>query len=113
MSGLVAIAAIVFVALCIAGTVAVIVFVLKVLFWVVLFPIRLAFKLAFGILGVGFAAIVAPLVLVIGGIAIVGALLAALFAIVAPLLPVILLGLVGWAIYRASVGPSARGFAGS
>jgi hypothetical protein len=52
-------------------------------------------------------------VLVIGGIAIVGALLAALFAIVAPLLPVILLGLVGWAIYRASVGPSARGFAGS
>jgi hypothetical protein len=84
------------------GTIAIIGFVIKLLFWAVLFPIRLALKLVFGVLGIGLAALVLPIVFVIAGVAIVGAIVAALFAIVAPLLPVLLLCFVGWAIYRAS-----------
>ena len=113
MSGFVALAVIAAAVFCVLGTLALIGFVLKILFWVVLFPIRLAFKLVFGILGIGLAAIVAPVVLLIAGIAVIGALIAALLAIVAPLIPVILLVLVGWAIYRISRGSSVRGYAGS
>jgi len=111
MSGLIALAVIALAVCCILTTLTLIGFVLKLLFWVVLFPIRLALKLVFGILGVGLAVIAAPIVLLIAGIAIFGALVAAVIAIVTPLLPVILLLLLGWAIYRISSRPSVSGFA--
>jgi hypothetical protein len=113
MSGFIALAVIACAVFFVLGTLALIGFILKVLFWAVFFPIRLAFKLIFGLLGLGLAVVLIPLVMIVAFIAIVGALLAALFAVVAPLLPVLLLGLVGWGIYRASTRSSVGGFAGS
>ena len=111
MSGLIALAVIAVAVCCVLATLTLIGFVLKLLFWVVLFPIRLALKLVFGIVGVGLAVIAAPIVLLVSGIAIFAALVAAVIAIVTPLLPVILLLLLGWAIYRISSRPSVSGFA--
>jgi hypothetical protein len=93
------------------GTIALIGFVLKVLFWAVLFPIRLAFKVIFGLGGLVLGAVLVPIVLVVVAVAVIGALIAGVIALVTPLLPVILLGLVGWAIYRAS-SSSVRGYVG-
>ncbi len=84
------------------ATVAVIGFFLKLLFWVVLFPIRLALKLVFGIVGFGLAALLAPVLFLVVGVAIIGAVIAAILALLAPLLPLLLVALVGWLIYRAS-----------
>jgi hypothetical protein len=113
MSGAIALAVLAFAAFFILATIALLGFLVKVLFWAVLFPIRLALKLTFGLLGLALGAIVLPFVLLVAGIAVIGAIVAALFALLAPLLPVLLLVLVGWAIYRASSGSSVRGFAGS
>ena len=112
MSGLIALAVIALAVCFLLGTLALIGFVLKFLFWVVLFPIRLVLKLVFGILGIGLAVVAAPVVFLIAGVAIFAALAAAIIAIVMPLLPVILLGLLGWAIYGMSTRPSVSGFAG-
>ena len=113
MEALIALTAIGFVVLFIFGILALIGFVLKVLLWAVLFPIRLVLKLVFGLLGFGLAVLVVPVVVVVAGIALVGAIVAAIFALVAPLMPLLLVGLVGWAIYRISTGSSVRGFVGS
>jgi len=113
MSGVVALGVIAFAIFCILGTLALVGFVLKILFWALLFPIRLAMKLVFGILGVGLAAIVGPILLLVAVVAVLAALAAAFVALVLPLLPVLLLLVLGWAIYRGSTGSSARGFAGS
>lgn len=90
----------------VVATVAVIGFVLKLLFWVVLFPIRLALKLVFGIIGFGLAALLAPILFLVAGIAVIGAILAAIVALLAPLMPLLLVVLVGWLIYRASTNRS-------
>jgi hypothetical protein len=102
MSGFIALAVLAFAAFFILGTIALIGLVLKILFWAVFFPIRLALKLVFGLLGLGFAVVLMPIVVIVAAVAVIGALIAALFALLAPLFPVLLLGLVGWAIYRAS-----------
>src|SRR5688572_27927992 len=99
MSGFIALADIALAAFFILGTIALIGLVLKILFWAIFFPIRLALKLVFGLLGLGFAVVLMPIVVIVAGIAVIGALIAALFALLAPLVPVLLLGLVGWAIY--------------
>jgi hypothetical protein len=104
MSGFAVLAVIVFAVLFILGAFALVGFLLKLLFWAVFFPIRLALKLLFGLVGLTLGAILLPFMLLVAGIAVVGALVAGLIALVTPLLPVILLGLVGWGIYRASIG---------
>jgi hypothetical protein len=76
--------------------------VLKTILWIVFFPIRFVLKLVFWILGAGIAVLVLPLVLLVAGIAIIGALVAAILSLLAPLLPVAIVALVGWGIYRAS-----------
>jgi hypothetical protein len=91
-----------FAAFFILGTIALVGFFLKLLFWVVLFPIRLALKLVFGIVGFGLAALIAPVVFLVAAVAVIGAILAAIVALLAPLVPLLLVGLVGWLIYRAS-----------
>lgn len=91
----------------ILGALALVGLVLKFLFWVVLFPIRLALKLVFGIVGFGLAALLAPILFVVVAIAAVGAILAAIAALLAPLLPLLLVGVVGWLIYRASTNHRA------
>ena len=78
--------------------------------WLVMLPIRLLFgfvfgglfRVFFGLLGGLFSLLLVPLVMVVVGVALVGAFVAALVALLTPLIPVILLLLVGWAIYRAA-----------
>lgn len=75
------------VTLMIAGTV--IGALLHAVIWLVAFPLRILFK-------------VVPLfVLAIAGIGLAVALVAAVLSLLTPLLPVLLLGFFGWAIYRA------------
>jgi hypothetical protein len=82
--------------------------------WIVLLPIKLLFgfvfgglfRVVFGVLGAFFGLILAPLVLVVAGVAVAGAFVAALLALIAPLVPVALLLLLGWAIYRVASRPS-------
>jgi hypothetical protein len=91
-----AVAALCFAALLLVG------FVLKLAFWLVFLPFRVLFKLVFGIGGLLIGVLAAPIVLLLVAIGVIVAVLAALAAIVLPLLPVILLGLGGWAIYRGA-----------
>ena len=82
--------------------------------WIVLLPIKLLFgfvfgglfRVLFGLVGALFGLILAPLVLVVAGVAAAGAFIAALLALIVPLLPVVLLALLGWAIYRVAARPS-------
>jgi hypothetical protein len=77
-------------------------FVLKTILWIVFFPIRFILKLVFWILGIGLGVLLLPLILVVAGIAIVGAIVAAILSLLAPVLPIAIVALVGWGIYRAS-----------
>jgi hypothetical protein len=77
-------------------------FVLKTILWVVFFPIRFILKLVFWILGIGLGVVLLPLILVVAGIAIIGAIVAAILSLLAPVLPIAIVALVGWGIYRAS-----------
>ena len=84
--------------------------------WLVTLPFRLLFGFAFGgmfrlVFGIGGALlgiIFFPLILVVVGIALVGALVAGLAALLTPLIPVVLLALLGWGIYRASRPRASR-----
>jgi hypothetical protein len=76
--------------------------VLKTVLWIVFFPIRFLLKLVFWILSIGLGVLLLPVVLVVAGIALIGAILAAIFSLLAPLLPIGIVALVGWGIYRAS-----------
>ena len=82
-------------------------FVVKVVFWLVFLPLRIVFKLLFGIGGLLVGAIAAPLLLLVLGLGLVLAVLAALAALILPLLPVLMLLAVGWAIYRGAVRPAS------
>jgi hypothetical protein len=60
------------------------------------------FRVVFGVFGAILGLIFGPLLLLLLGVALVGGLIVGLFSLLAPLVPVILLGLVGWGIYRIS-----------
>ena len=102
MGTLLALVILAFIAAFIIGTLALVGFIIKTIFWIVFFPIRFLFKLVFWTVGAGLAALMLPILLIVGVIAIIGSILAAVFALLAPLLPVALVALVGWAIYRGS-----------
>jgi hypothetical protein len=75
------------------------------LFWLVTFPIRLVLRFAFGIVfgTVGFLLriLFAPILMLVVGIAILVAFVAAILSVFVPLLPVLVIGGIAWAIYRA------------
>jgi hypothetical protein len=102
MSGFVALAVLAFAIFFIVAAFALVGFLLKILFWAVLFPIRLVFKLLFGLVGLTLGAVLLPFVLLVAGIAVIGALVAGLIALITPILPVLIFLFVGWAIYRVS-----------
>jgi hypothetical protein len=102
MGTLIALSAITVAACFVFAILALVGLVLKTVLWIVFFPIRFLLKLVFWILGVGLGVLILPLVLIVGGIAIVGAILAAILSLLAPLLPIAIVALVGWGIYRAS-----------
>ena len=100
-------------ALAVAGAVAIPFIVIGAALWLVTFPIRLLFKLIGGILGMVFGLIggligliIGPIVMVVVVIALIGALLTAVLSLLAPLLPVALLGLLVWAVYRVTKRPN-------
>ena len=85
--------------------------------WLVFLPIRLLFHLTFGLIGGFFKLIfglggallgilLVPIVLVVVGIALVGAFFATALALLTPLIPIVFLGLLGWGVYRLFVRPS-------
>lgn len=83
------------------------------LFKLVFLPFRLfffllggAFRLVFGLLGGLLGLIVGPVLLVVLALAFVGALIVGIFSLLAPIIPMILLGLLVWAIYRVVRRPT-------
>src|SRR5688500_16920647 len=72
--------------------------------WLVTFPLRLLFgfvfgglfRLVFGVLGALLGLLLAPLILIVLAVGLVGAVIVGLFALLTPLIPVILLALLGW-----------------
>ena len=81
--------------------------------WLVTLPFRLAFNLLFGglkllmALAIGLLSLLAlPFVLLIAGIGLTGALVAGVLSLTAPLVPLALLGLLIWGIYRLAHRPA-------
>lgn len=86
--------------------------------WLVTFPIRLFFKLLFGVIGLAFSllgsvlglvfgilgallgVLAIPIVLLIAGVAVIGGLITAVVSLLAPLLPFVLLAGLVWALFR-------------
>ena len=87
---------------------------LKLVFWLLFLPFRLALKLlalpfmALGLLlKLVFGVLLLPLFLVLGVIALVGFGLVALLGLLVPILPLILAGLVVWGLAKAFSRPAA------
>ena len=108
MLELIALAGLVIAGLAVFAVVGVVFFVLKLLFWTIFLPFRLLMKLlwlpvglAMGALGLAAGAAVLPILLVVGlAVAVLGAI-AAILALLVPAIPFILLGFVVWAIVKA------------
>jgi hypothetical protein len=95
------------------GSVALPFLVLGGVIWLVLLPVKLvlglvvglvggAFRLLFGLFGALLALLLAPFALLLGAVALVVAFLGALISLITPLIPVALLLLLGWGIYRGA-----------
>lgn len=87
---------------------------LKLVFWLVFLPFRLALKLlalpfiALGLLlKVIFGVLLLPVFLVLGCVVLAGAGLVALLGLLAPLLPLVLAGLVVWGLVKLFSRPAA------
>jgi hypothetical protein len=70
------------------------------LLWLVTFPIRILLKLLFGLGGALIGLVLAPVIAVVVAIVVAVALVGAVLSLVAPLLPLVLLGFFAWAVYR-------------
>jgi hypothetical protein len=98
-----------FLLLCVVGLLACIVVgttaacVVRAIFWVVTLPFRIFFKILFGIGGAVIGLLVAPFFAIIVAIGVVVSVVVGVVSLLAPLLPVVLLGLFGWAVYRLAV----------
>ena len=84
--------------------------VFKLLFWILLLPFRLLFlplRLLGGLFRVAFGVLLLPILLIgavlVGAMALIGGLL----SLVLPLVPLLLIGALIWAISRASRHPTA------
>jgi hypothetical protein len=80
----------------------------RAILWIVLLPFRIVFGLLFLPFWLAKAAlklvglvIFVPLAVVAGGLALIGVLLAALLAVAVPLLPILIVGGLLWAIIRS------------
>ncbi len=69
-------------------------------FWLLLLPLRLIFKLVFGLGGLVLGMVMAPLIAVLVGVALLVALVLGALALLAPLIPLALLAGFAWALYR-------------
>ena len=96
--------------LVVGGLVALPVIALLVVLWLVTLPFRLFFgflfggvRLILGLIGGLLGLVFLPVALVLG---VVGVLVAGLLALVMPILPLVLVFLLGWAVYRFSIRPA-------
>ena len=71
--------------------------------WLVTLPFRILFRLVFGLGGGLLRLLLAPIMFLVFGVVLFALTIAAVLAIVAPLIPLALLGLAVWAIYRLTV----------
>ena len=99
----------------IGGLIAIPILAVASIVWLVLLPFKLLFKLIFGMGGMLLGLLAAPFLMLIVGVVLVGALLAGVLALLAPLLPIALLAVFAWALYRlisrrSGYGSSASGF---
>ena len=69
-------------------------------FCIVILPFRILFKLLFGLGGLLIGIVLAPFVAVIALLGIALAIIGAVLSLLTPLLPLLLLGGFGWALYR-------------
>jgi len=69
-------------------------------FWLITFPIRILFKLLFGLGGALLGLVLAPVIAVVVAIVVAVALVGAVLSLLAPLVPMVLLGFFAWAVYR-------------
>lgn len=111
MVGLLALAMILFFGVMVIGIVGGL---LKLIFWLVFLPFRLVFKLlalpfiALGLLlKVLVGVVLLPLFLGLGVVAVVGVGLIAVLGLLVPILPLVLAGLVVWALVKLVSRPAA------
>jgi hypothetical protein len=91
----------------IAGVAALPILAVGAVIWLVLLPFRLLFKLVFGVLGAAFGLLAAPLFVLVAGLALAGVVVTGTLALLAPLVPIALLALLVWGIYRIAVPRAA------
>lgn len=87
-------------------------FALGALVWLFLLPFRLLFKLVFGLGGLVLGVLLAPALVILAAVVVVGAFIVALLSLLAPLVPLVLLAGFGWALYHLFVArhlPPASG----
>jgi hypothetical protein len=106
MLTLLVIGSIVLMAVAIGGLIAIPIMLISSLIWLVMLPFKLLFKLIFGLGGMLLGMLVAPIAMVIVGVVLVGAVVVGILALLAPLLPIVLLAVFGWALYRLLAGRS-------
>ena len=85
-------------AMMVVGLLAVLGTILKLLFWIVLLPLRLVAGLLIGLFGLLVSLVAAPFV----ALAVGAGVFIALAVLLVPMLPVLLLAIIGWAIYKAT-----------
>ena len=71
--------------------------------WFILLPFRLLFDLVFGVGSALFGLAVAPLVLIVVAVTLIGAVITTVMTLFAPLLPLAFLALLVWGIYQLTV----------
>jgi hypothetical protein len=103
-----ALASLVMLAFVVASVVAVGALLLRLVFFVILLPVRLVFGLLFipfwiakTVLKVAVGALMLPIFLVGGGLLAAVVAIGALVALVAPLVPLLIVGLLIWAVFRS------------
>ena len=75
-------------------------FVVSSLLWLVFLPIRLLLQPIFGVLGALAGLVFLPVALVTAAVVVFSALVFGAFAVLTPLVPLAIVGLVVWGLYR-------------
>lgn len=107
MIELIALTGLLVVGVALAALMGLVVFVVKIVFWAVLLPLRILFKLimfpvwlAVGAVGLAAGTALLPLLLLAAVVVVVVGAVATLLALLVPAIPFVLLGLMIWAVMR-------------
>ena len=99
----------------VVGVIFFLLFLLKIVLWIVFLPLRILFNLlwlpvgfALGTLGMTLGLVVVPLLLVVVPALLIFALISAIVSALIPITPFVLLGLLIWAMLRKTPTPSIQ-----